>query len=195
MLAGYLISIFPRTAEGLFTLPAGRPPEHPVVLVDWHAASAYARWLAERTGRPYRLPSELEREKAARGADGRRAPWGNHMDATFSCVLESHRGPPEVLAVDTFPVDESPYGVRGLAGNVRDWCLDVWKLDGPRVEAGRLRLDPAAPEDDDFRVIRGGTWGGTIAHGRAASRFGGRPRMCWLGVGVRVVRSFPGGSS
>ncbi len=113
-------------------------------------------------GSAWRLPDELEREKAARGADGRLTPWGNHLDATFACVLESHHGPPAPPDVDTYPADESPYGIRGLAGNVRDWCVNRWSIDGPRVEDGRLQLDPKPPEDDDCRIIRGGAWGGTI---------------------------------
>ncbi|KYF88553.1 hypothetical protein BE20_40675 [Sorangium cellulosum] len=186
--------VFERTADGQFALPPDWAPDLPVALIGWHAASAYARWLAEKTGQPWRLPGELEREKAARGADGRLVPWGNHLDATFACVLESHRGPPGPAVVDTYPADESPYGVRGLAGNVRDWCIDLWKLEGPLVAAGRLRLDPAPPEDDDFRIIRGGGWGSTINHSRAATRFGSRPETRWHGVGLRAVRSFPAGA-
>ena len=167
-------------------------PDMPVVLVDWHAACAYARFVRSTTGRPFRLPNELEREKAARGADGRLLPWGDHLDATFACARESHRGTPGRVRWGSYPADESPYGVRGLAGDVREWCVNLWKPGGPLVEASRLSLDPAPAEDPDFRVLRGGAWGSSMTNGRAASRFGGRPGMCWLGVGVRLARRYSG---
>jgi serine/threonine-protein kinase len=186
----------PRNGGGLFELPPDREGlrwrlDWPAALVDWHAASAYLRWLGERTKQPWRLPNELEREKAARGVDGRLMPWGDHLDATFACVLESHRGTPEPAAVGTYPADVSPYGVRGLSGHVRDWCINVWKPEGPLVENGRLSLDPALPEDDDYRIIRGGSWGNTINSSRAAARLGARPRTCWHFVGLRGARAFP----
>ena len=189
----------PRHRGGFFELPPDREelrwrPDWPVTLIEWHAASAYLRWLGEKTGRPWRLPNELEREKAARGADGRLAPWGDHLDATFACVLESHRGTPEPAAIGAYLTDESPYGVRGLAGQVRDWCVNIWKPEGPLVENGRLLLDPAPPGDDDYRIIRGGSWASTINHSRASARSGARPRTHWRFVGLRGVRAFPAGA-
>lgn len=187
---------FDRDDAGRFMLPRSSGsstwlPDAPVVQVDWYAASAYATWLSERTGEPWRLPNELEREKAARGVDGRILPWGDHADGTFACVLEGHRGEPAREPVNGHPADESPYGVRGLAGNTRDWCVNVWKHEGPRIENERLCLDPAPPGDTDFRAIRGGFWGGPIINSRSAGRFGSRPLLCRSGVGFRVARSYP----
>jgi serine/threonine-protein kinase len=189
--------VFERNSSGCFVLPReGQDPvwqpDFPVVQVDWDAASAYARWLAAETGEPWRLLNEIEREKAARGVDARSFPWGNHGDATFACVLEGHRGEPAREAVHGHPGDESPYGVRGLAGNVRDWCINVWRNDGPLVERGRLTTDAASPEDDAFRSIHGGFWGGSMANSRSAGRFGSRPRFGRFSVGLRVARSYPG---
>ena len=175
----------------MFSLPPGWAPALPVVLIDWHGASAYARWSGRRTGHMTRLPNELEREKAARGADGRLLPWGNHADATFACALESHRGSPDRAVVTDYLADEGPHGVRGLAGNVRDWCLNVWKREGPAILGERLHLDAASPEDADFRAIRGGAWGSSMANGRAAARFGGHPERWTLAVGMRIARSYP----
>lgn len=189
-------SVLPRNDHGLYGLPPEREGlrwrlDWPVALVNWHAAMAYARWLARKTNRAWRLPNELEWEKAARGVDGRIAPWGDHLDATFACVLESHRGAPGQAALDDYPADESVYGIRGLAGHVRNWCINVWKMDGPLVEKDRVLLDPARIHDDDFRIIRGGAWGGTISQSRAAARSGARPGTSWHSVGVRLVRGFP----
>ena len=73
--------------------------DRPVVLVDWYGATAYARWFMERTGKPWRLPNELEREKAARGADGRLLPWGDHVDPTFACVVDTSPAEPAREAI------------------------------------------------------------------------------------------------
>ena len=185
------LSVFTRAEDGRFSLPPGWAPALPVVLIDWHGASAYARWSGRRTGHMTRLPNELEREKAARGADGRLLPWGNHADATFACALESHRDSPDRVVVTDYLADEGPHGVRGLAGNVRDWCLNVWKREGPAILGDRLHLDAASPEDADFRAIRGGAWGSSMANGRAAARFGGHPERWTLAVGMRIARSYP----
>ncbi len=184
------LSVFTRTADGRFALPSSWASTQPVVLIDWHAASAYARWTGRRAGHATRLPNELEREKAARGADGRLLPWGNHADATFACALESHQGSPERASVTDYLADEGPHGVRGLAGNVRDWCLNVWKLEGPRswvsgctwTQPRRGRRFPRHPRR---RV------GSSMANGRAAARFGGHPERWTLAVGMRIARSYP----
>ena len=166
-------------------------PAWPATL-DWHLAVACARFLSLREKRPFRLPNELEREKAARGADGRFFVWGNHAEPGFACTLESHRAEPLPEQVTGHPGDESPYGVRGLSGNVRDWCANVWRHDGPAMEGDRLRLSEALPDDDDFRVIKGGAWGSSVVHSRAAARFGSRPGLVKSYTGFRLVRSIPG---
>ncbi|MCP5024823.1 MAG: formylglycine-generating enzyme family protein, partial [Actinomycetia bacterium] len=98
----------------------------PVLNVDWYCATAYAAWHAARTGQPWRLPWDFEWEKAARGVDGRIFPWGDGIDPTYACFRDSHPGRPLPQLVDSFPLDVSPCGVRGLGGNVRDWCVDHW---------------------------------------------------------------------
>jgi serine/threonine-protein kinase len=183
-----------RDGSGRFCLPPDREGlswrlDWPVVLVDWFAAMAYAQWLAERTGAPWRLPNELEREKAARGVDGRLLPWGDHMETTFACVPNSRAEEAARESVYGHPFDESPYGVRGLVGNTRDWCINAWKHEGPRIDGDRLCLDAAAPDDPDFRVIKGGSWASPMSLSRAAARFGGRPGFRRPVVGFRVVRT------
>jgi hypothetical protein len=82
--------------------------DHPVVGVSWHDSLAYCAWLQQATGRLYRLPSEAEWEKAARGTDGRRYPWGNEW-SIGRCNLNGA----DTTAVDQFPAGASPYG-RGV---------------------------------------------------------------------------------
>jgi serine/threonine-protein kinase len=145
-------------------------PDWPVLQVDWHGARAYFAWLANRTGRPWRLPGELEWEKAARGVDGRRYPWGDHLDPSWCHMTDSHRGDRLPAVVDSYPVDESPCGLRGAGGNVYDWCLNL--LDGVSVIDNRVtppETDLDAPERA-FRTARGGAWTFTTRDARAADR-------------------------
>jgi serine/threonine-protein kinase len=168
----------------------------PVVFVAWFGAVAYARWLSARTGTRWRLPDELEREKAARGADARICPWGDHLDATFACTIESHADEPARVSVRGYPIDESPYGVRGLAGNARDWCGNVWRMDGPPLSMGRLCVEEAPTEDRGHRAARGGAWISVLDFSRSATRFGNRPGMRRNTLGLRLSRSYepPSGS-
>jgi eukaryotic-like serine/threonine-protein kinase len=95
----------------------------PVVGVDAWGAQAYATWRTRRTGRTYRLPTEDEWEKAARGVDGRTYPWGDHFDASFCKMSESRPLSPAPEPSGAFAEDVSPYGVRDMAGGVADWAL------------------------------------------------------------------------
>jgi serine/threonine protein kinase/formylglycine-generating enzyme required for sulfatase activity len=189
------LPVFERNERGRFVLPpigqdASWQEDVPVVQIDWHAASAYAAWVGQTRGEPWRLPNELEREKASRGVDGRIFPWGDHGEATFACVLEGHRNAPIREHLRGHPTDESVYSVRGLAGNVRDWCINTWKHEGPALKDDRLCLDEASADDPDFRAVRGGYWGGPLASSRSAGRFGGRPGLCRFSVGFRLAWSY-----
>ena len=158
--------------------------EWPVLQVDWRSARAYLAWLAERTGRPWRLPGELEWEKAARGVDGRWYPWGDFHDPSWSCTTDSHRGRRMPQVVDSYPVDVSPYGVRGMAGNVEDWCLDRFAPDpllGDRVPVPAL----GDPDADDLRAVRGGSWNASARLSRCAVRLRSDPRRRMANLGFR----------
>jgi formylglycine-generating enzyme required for sulfatase activity len=99
-------------------IPAGRE-EHPVVLVSRSDAEAYARWLSLRTDATWRLPTEAEWEKAARGSDGRRFPWGDGFDPAR---LNSHdAGPFDTTPVGRYPDGASPYGLLDASGQVYEW--------------------------------------------------------------------------
>ncbi len=185
-----------RDARGRFGLgddETGRrvEPDWPVALVDWHGANAFLAWLGARTHRALRLPNELEWEKAARGVDERSYPWGMEPEPTWACLVGSTEHAPSRCGVGAYPVDESPYGMRGAAGNVRDWCTNVWRHDGPTLVGDVLSID-AAPEDDaSLRVLRGGCWSTVPDLARAAGRFGGRPTDRFAALGFRIARSLP----
>jgi serine/threonine-protein kinase len=192
--------LFARDADGRFGLTsvagdsAGQlwRPRWPIVMVDWYGATAYARWVAERSANPWRLPNEIEREKAARGADGRHYPWGYHFDATWACVIDTYARDATRVDVDRYPLDESPYGVRGLAGNTRDWCENVWTHEGPDVEGRRLRLAPPTNDARALRAGRGGAWSSRPELSRVEARFANQPGTRWRSTGLRLARSTHG---
>ncbi|RMD63828.1 MAG: hypothetical protein D6826_03925, partial [Alphaproteobacteria bacterium] len=116
-----LIHPYRRTRRHAWT--TGAPPpgraDHPVVLVSHADAQAYAAWLSAVSGRTWRLPSEREWEKAARGTDGRWFPWGNVWDPAR---LNSHdQGPFDTTPVGSYPAGASPFGLLDAAGQVYEW--------------------------------------------------------------------------
>ena len=166
--------------------PLTRSPDQPVVLVDWHDAMAFAAFEADRTGIPWRLPHQLEWLRAA-GADlGWAFPFGPDDDPAWYCMQSSHAQAPTSASVHDFPVDESPFGVRHLAGNVRDWCLDSYRRQGPTRGAV---IEPRVPEGDGLRTIRGGAWTSSSAFCRIQSRFAGPPTQRMSALGFRLAAS------
>jgi len=112
---------------------------------------AYCRWLAEVTGEPYRLPSEAEWEKGARGTDGRIYPWGDQWDEKR---CNSAEGPKDnTTPVGAYPQGASSYGLLDMAGNVWELCSTLFRDYPYQPDDGREDL-----EADDFRVLRGGSW-------------------------------------
>ena len=176
------------------------PPDkldHPVVYVSWHDAVAYCDWLADVTGKPYRLPSEAEWEKAARGTNGRIYPWGNRWypgwcDTHCNTLEGGVRG---TTPVERYPRGASPYGVLDMAGNVREWTRSLWGQEGEEPDF-EYPYDPQDgrenPEagDDVRRVVRGGSWNDGRYGFRCAFREGYiRPDYGHNTLGFRVVVS------
>ena len=157
-------------------------PDWPAVGLSWEAACAYAVWWAQRTGQPWRLPTELEWEKAARGVDGRFFPWGDFTDPALCHARTIERAPRAPVPITAFPSDSSPYGVRGMGGNVRDWC--VASVDGGLAA-------PQGPQPDgNERIVRGGSFRQPPEAGRVAARTSLVADRGYPDVGFRLVRSF-----
>ncbi len=138
-------------------------PSQPVVGVSWYEAVAYCNWLAVKSGKAYRLPTEAEWEKAARGPNlpslvggggvggGGRYPWGNEWNPALCNNKES--GPGKTTPVGNYPQGKSPYGVEDLAGQVWEWCGSKYAKYPYKPDDGREDL-----EGDDTRILRGGSW-------------------------------------
>jgi formylglycine-generating enzyme required for sulfatase activity len=150
-----------------------------VLGVNWDSASAYCNWLSAKTGKKYRLPTEAEWEKAARGTDQRRFPWGNSIDRSYANYVGaqpfdtgrlvgfydgSKRGDFQTHS------NASPYGAFDMAGNVMEWCSDWYSRD---YYASSPKKNPKGPAEGAYRVLRGGTFfldaGDLRSYGRTAA--------------------------
>ncbi|MBK7583166.1 MAG: SUMF1/EgtB/PvdO family nonheme iron enzyme [Myxococcales bacterium] len=162
----------------------------PVCCVDWFDAVAFCRWRSEREGRTVRLPTELEWEKAARGVDGRWFPWGDRFDPSFSKMRESRPGFGQPEPVGTFPTDESPYGVRDLAGGMRTWVGDlVGELTAERALLEPEPLPGQPFDQNQMRLSRNGAWNNLPNWCRSASRLRHVAGSRLTGLGMRVART------
>ncbi len=161
-----------------------RGENFPVCAVSWYEAKAYCRWLSSKTGKTFRLPTEWEWEKAARGTDGRIFPWGDKWDNQASNWygylgevvkdkkdVDDYRG---LAPVGFFEKGKSPFGCYNMAGNVMEWCQDEW-VDGI----------------NRYRVLRGGCFfSNNHRLMRCARRGGTYPdigHVYWGIIGFRVA--------
>ena len=170
-------------------------PDWPVCMVDWHGARAYAAMESARTGHQWRLPGDYAWEKAARGVDGRFYPWGDGFDPSWTSMRLSHQGRMRPTPVGRFPVDESPYGVRDLAGSMQDWCEDCFVEEGAPLAAARhggSLGQESAPLDGPpgRRAIRGGSWYFAAGILRLCLRNGLMPTYRHSSLGFRLARFY-----
>ncbi len=172
-----------RPAKTFGDMPELGRPEFPVVGVDFADARKYCAWRGKR------LPTEAEWERAARGLDERRWPWGDTFDPKLANMRHDVDGWPTAAPVDAFPNGRSPVGPLNMAGNVWEWTQDWF---GGRYYAHSPPKDPQGPPSGARKIIRGGSWRYNIpfyisSYNRSHSRVGSRFRH----VGVRCFNDGP----
>ena len=144
----------------------GWKDDHPIVNVNWDDAQAYCAWAGVK------LPTEQQWEKAARGTEGRKYPWGNEWDATKCANATNHytSHTEGTAPVGSYPQGASPYGVLDMAGNVCQWCEDNYDTT------------------TDRRVIRGGSWSWrNTDYFRASNRLNLLPKGTGIDYGFRCA--------
>lgn len=181
----------------------GKPasPQLPVLHVDIQDALAYANWLSEQTGQPYRLPSEAEFEYALRAGSQARFPWGGQPPGqvlenltgahdtspsgrtwgnAFAGYRDGHWGP---APAGSFPANG--YGLHDMGGNVSEWVMDCWHQGYRRAPAdGDAWYNPGCRR----RMVRGASWSSAPSQARAAWRMSQAHDITNARTGFRVVR-------
>jgi formylglycine-generating enzyme required for sulfatase activity len=169
--------------------------DYPVIGINWDSATAFCRWLSLKTGKHYRLPTEAEWEKAARGTDQRRYPWGNNIDRSLANYTGAQRYDTVQLAgfYDGSKRGElqtqsnaSLYGAFDMGGNLMEWCQDWYSKDYYSVSPGK---NPQGPASGAYRVVRGGSFFVEADELRSAARSGAWPSFqAHRMIGFRLAR-------
>ncbi|HSR70315.1 MAG TPA: SUMF1/EgtB/PvdO family nonheme iron enzyme [Acidobacteriota bacterium] len=159
-----------------------RQPSQPVVGVTWFEADCYCRWAAETTGRPYRLPTEAEREKAARGGlQGKRYPWGDEEPGWMEVKGKGHTlDQLEDVAQDP----PNAYGLHNMGNLVHEWCSDWYDAN---YYADSPDRNPQGPPTGIRKASRGGSWRHRIKITPCAARTAIPPDRTHLDYSFRVV--------
>lgn len=183
-----------RNAEYAFFLEAnGAPPppfwsdpqfnlqNQPVVAVSWFQAVSYCDWLSATTGRNYRLPTEAEWERAARGGMERQLyPWGDEPPQSRPDYEKRWKTGPESVGQQA----PNPFGVHDICENVHEWCSDFYQAD---YYSSSPERNPQGPDHGMRRASRGGSWRHHIKIARCAARSSIPPEFQYADYGFRVA--------
>ena len=162
--------------------PRFNHPDQPVVAVNWFEASAYCEWLSRQQGKPYRLPTEAERELACRGGTTTAYPWGETAQRDLGDYGRRWvAGGPELVGGPA-----NGFGLCNLADNVHEWCLDWYGSDYYRMSP---KPNPQGPSSGRRKASRGGSWRHQIKVTRCSARSSLDPTFRYTDYGFRVARS------
>jgi sulfatase modifying factor 1 len=158
-------------------------PRQPVVAPSWFDAAAYCEWLSRASGRRYRLPTEAEWERAARGGvEGLAYPWGDAPPAeSLPDYAQRWRTGPEPVGLYA----PSAFGLFNFGDNVHEWCADWY---GSAYYAVSPDRNPPGPADGVRRASRGGSWRHHIKASRCAARSSIPPEFQYADYGFRLAR-------
>ena len=177
---------------------SGRRPladrlDYPVASVSWHDALAYCQWLSQQTGRTYRLPTEAEWEKAARGTDGRAYPWGDAWADQLCNAGGGESG--HLMPVTAHPDGASPYGCQDMLGNAQEWTSTLWGTGDTEVYVYPYQADDGREDMDNehlprpSRVHRGGSYRDNSGNLHCSARSKSSPISTakWRGFRVALI--------
>jgi formylglycine-generating enzyme required for sulfatase activity len=164
--------------------------DQPVVGISWHDAVAFCKWLSQTSGQVIELPTEAQWERSVRGTDGRRYPWGVEPPSTTRACFGQDRGTGQAAPVGEHPLGRGLFGHSDLAGNVWEWCRDVWNARAYSQTNARAMVDPVNQDRAaQAYVRRGGSWSSHVGELRAAARHGFAARAWDDDLGFRVCCS------
>jgi formylglycine-generating enzyme required for sulfatase activity len=156
-------------------------PQQPVAGVSWFEAEAYCRWLRSHTSSPYRLPTEAEWERAARGEfEQVDFPWGNEPPQSLPDYTARWQSGPEPVA----RYAANSFGLYNMCDNVHEWCSDWYDPDYYSVSPER---NPSGPEHGKRKASRGGSWRHQVKVSRCSARSSIPPEFQYADYGFRVA--------
>jgi len=156
-------------------------PQQPVVAVSWFDAANYCEWLSRVTGQHYRLPTEAEWERGARGGiENKLFPWADAPPESLPDYERRWKNGPEPVARYT----PNAFGLYDICENVHEWCSDWYQSD---YYAASPERNPPGPETGQRRASRGGSWRHYIKVTRCAARSSIPPEFHYADYGFRVA--------